>query len=190
VYMAFYTAKPDDMSEHIINRTVARVTGKWTHAEMLLPIKKASNGEQIFYGGSVAYDGQVYFHEKGYGKKKYKFFKIMLPAKRVTEMAKFMTAQKGKPFNKAGFYRAVIPGFRRSTDMSRWYCTELLTEAFKVGGVLEQGVKSSATSPTSLFGLLQSRLTAAGNPVSESRKTAIKAEFDDNRNYEVDIDSD
>lgn len=77
-------------------------------------------------------------------------------------MLQFARAQVGKPFSSMGMFRSMV--WPRATDMSSWYCAELVAACLKTGGLMSQDSNPGAATPHSLYKLYKAQGAIMANP--------------------------
>ena len=159
VTIAFYRGGGDGCNEPLLNQATLAITGKFCHCEVVFTDTRTGS-HNLSCG--VWQNQAVYLKPKSFGRTNWTFKTLNLPRADVRTMRAWCSKQVGKPFNKWGFWRALTP-FPRTTDETRWFCSELAVTAFQKIGYL-QNVLASTVTPSQVFTLV----TAMGSHVSAS----------------------
>ena len=70
--------------------------------------------------------------------------------------------QIGKPFSCSGMFWSVV--FPRHTDMTSFFCAELVAACLQVGGLMARDSRPGAATPQSLYKLYRNAGAATANP--------------------------
>ena len=92
----------------------------------------------------------------------YQYVQIGCSQKATAAMLQFARAQVGKPFSSMGMFRSMV--WPRATDMSSWYCAELVAACLKTGGLMSQDSNPGAATPHSLYKLYKAQGAIMANP--------------------------
>jgi hypothetical protein len=80
----------------------------------------------------------------------------------IAAMMQFARGQVGKPFSSMGMFRSMV--WPRATDMSSWYCAELVAACLKTGGLMSADSNPGAATPHSLYKLYKRQGAVMANP--------------------------
>ena len=110
--------------------------------------------ELVFDDGNACsvWNGEdVYLKKRQFRNEAYKFVTLKVTPRQEFVMHKFAQKQVGKPFNKSGFYRALLPWpLYRSTDEKQWFCSELVTACLQSANLLPH-VNPAKSTPEMLY---------------------------------------
>jgi hypothetical protein len=157
--LVFYKIGADEPSA--VNRLAAYLTGTAGMAHVELRFR---TGESL----SVFQDETVFLKKRGYSNAQYRAIAISVEPAAEQRMLNFAREQVGKGFNAWGLRRSPLPWplFRScdgSVDDGLWFCSELVTAALQVGGLLSDLVPERS-SPNMLYSIAQAGV--AGSRVS------------------------
>lgn len=105
----------------------------------------------------------------------YKFISFPVTNRQLAQVYRECDKIHGKPFNAAGLYRSVIPGFQRQTDGERFFCSEAVLYTLQNAGVLDawlpeeadflSRVNPGSVTPTILYNTLEPYGIELGNQI-------------------------
>ena len=138
--LSFYSLGED---EPFLNRLTSWFTqGNLIHVEL---------GFKDGCACSVWSGENVYLKNRQFRNQAYKFVTLKVTPQQAFAVRKFAQKQVGKPFNKSGFYRALLPWpFYRTTDEKQWFCSELIARCLQHANILEH-LNPARTSPELVY---------------------------------------
>lgn len=176
VVVCFLDSSSSAVQEHWLNSAAERLapptmtTGQSPkiHCEILFPDN--DQNYESGYSCSICYNGQVFMYPKRFSRDEWSFRVLRtVPAEVFNRMRSFCQGCVGDYFNHVGYILYGLTSgvvrlqgswtlmFRPMTR--RWFCSEIVIEALKIGGYLPQDL-SSVQHPETLYQLLQSQSSA------------------------------
>ena len=132
----------------------------YIHAELLfVPKNNSLRNQADVYGDacSIVYSGTVHMNKKRFSRKEWEFRSIDVTDQNFKAMKNFCNSHVGESFNHLGYFMywagmfAPKPMFYTYFGMSpRWYCSEIVIGALKIGGILDDTFPS-AEHPDRLY---------------------------------------
>ncbi len=132
----------------------------YIHAELLfVPKNNQLRNQSEVYGDacSIVYSGSVHMNKKRFSRKEWEFRSIEVTDQNFKAMKNFCNEHVGESFNHLGYFMywagmlAPKPMFYTYFGMyPRWYCSEIVIGALKIGGILDD-VFPSAEHPDRLY---------------------------------------
>lgn len=144
----------------------ARNGKPYIHAELLfVPKNNGLQNKTDVYGEacSIVYSGKVHLCKKRFSRKEWEFRSIECSEKQYKKMKDFCKDHVSDGFNHLGYFMywsgpfAPKPTFYTWFGMSpRWYCSEIVIAALKVGGILDDSFPT-AEHPDRLYHFIKER---------------------------------
>lgn len=155
-------------AEHLAPRTISSSGSAKIHCEILFP--ESDFDFHKGYSCSICFDGRVFMRRKEFSRDEWTFRILRtVPSDVFDRMRSFCKGCVGDYFNHLGFgmyglssgvIRINGSWTRRFHPMTRrWFCSEIVIEALKIGGYLPTDL-SSVQHPETLYQLLQSQSSA------------------------------
>ena len=175
VVVCFLDARSSAVQEHWLNGAAERLApptinncAPKIHCEILFPENPGSY--DTGYSCSICYNGEVFMKPKRFSRDEWTFRVLRrVPARVFDQMRSFCKSCCGDRFNHIGY---VLYGLTSGVvrlqgswtkmfkPMSRrWFCSEIVIEALKIGGYLPHHM-SSVQHPETLYQLLQPQSSA------------------------------
>ena len=177
VVVCFLDARSAAVQEHWLNQAAERLApptfnnqAPKIHCEILFPENDTTH--ERGYSCSIAYNGRVFFRRKSFSRQEWTFRVLRkIPAAMFDSMRAFCKSCVGDYFNHVGYmlYGASSGSIRLNGAWAginyypmgrRWFCSEIVIEALKMGNYLPADV-SSVQHPETLYQLLKEQ-SAAG----------------------------
>jgi len=173
LYVCFLENDEEIMESHWLNRMAAKLAPASTsqpkiHVELFFPSVDHSAEEDVVSGEacSIYYNKQVFLTRKNFSRKQWSFRTLNVSEKQYQQIHKFCKQHVGESFNHLSYFTypvscrgGVGPYWGQSFNMKpRWFCSEIVTEALKAGGVIDSSI-SPSMHPQDLFSLLEESST-------------------------------
>lgn len=181
--LCFVRSDSDILEASWLNRAAASLattedgSAPFIHAELLFCPPESQQGKDTVSGlaCSIVYSGSVHLESKRFSRKEW-FFRSMECSKgQYDTMLSFCKERQGDGFNHLGYFMFWSPIRPSPTSYTwlglspRWYCSEIVIAALKVGEVLDSSVCDSM-HPHELYKLLQgSTMADCGRNMNQVR---------------------
>lgn len=166
--LCFVRSDSDILEASWLNRAAASLattedgSAPFIHAELLFCPPEGQQGKDTVSGlaCSIVYSGSVHLESKRFSRKEW-FFRSMECSKgQYDTMLSYCKERQGDGFNHLGYFMFWSPLRPSPTSYTwlglspRWYCSEIVIAALKVGEVLDSSV-SDSMHPHELYKMLQ-----------------------------------
>ena len=185
IYVCFLSNDEEIMERHWLNAVAAKVAPKSDHdpkihVELFFANSESNQKSDVMHGQacSIYYGGSVFLTQKRFSRKQWCFRALSCTQQQYDNTYKFCKEHAGENFNYLSYFLQPTgwgPGPYSLTSFGfypRWFCSEIVIEALKHGGVLSGKVKTSM-HPQELFNILEDITT----PNSLRNYTEVSLKF-------------
>jgi hypothetical protein len=173
IYACFLRNDTDIMAAHILNKIASMVAPACEqgvepqiHVELFFPDEEGKENELVSgQACSIHYNGTVFLTRKRFSRKQWNFRSLDTTKEQYDAVLNYCTAAVGCHFNHVGYFLQPIVSIDHTWPESmgynkRYYCSEIVIEALKAGGVFPPDTKSQI-HPQSLYMMLKADTTSA-----------------------------
>ena len=177
IVLCFLDMNSPEIADHWLNRFAARLAPKTSnglpkiHVELLFKETNDTEGMAC----SIYYDKQVHYYKKRFSRLNWSFRSIYCSTQAYNKIKNYCRNAAGCKFNKIGYFLFWL-GIRLSGQYPckfgyrpRYFCSEIITQALKAGGVLNNE-QPSVIHPETLY-----RLVAPASTLTTIRNWDQKA---------------
>lgn len=173
LYICFLENDLEIMESHWLNRAAASLAPKAKdgrpkiHVELFFPSKNSSSSDEVVSGQacSIYYNNKVFLTHKNFSRKQWSFRALDVSQKQYDDIFSFCKQHVGEKFNHLTYFtypvncQQVTPYWPQRFNMKpRWFCSEIVVEALKAGGVLDKDMFASI-HPEELYCMLEESST-------------------------------
>ena len=170
IYVCFLENDDEIMERHWLNAAAAKFSpssesNPKIHVELFFPSEDKEMGDVVQGEAcSIHYGGSVFLKQKRFSRKQWCCRTLSCTQKQYDETLKFCKSHMGENFNYLSYFLQPTgwsPGPYTLTSMGfspRWFCSEIVVEALKQGGVLSKSLNASI-HPQALFTVLRDMTT-------------------------------
>ena len=133
--LAFLASDSELLESHILNKAAAWVSNAsnpMIHVEAVF-VNGDALGDVVGRSCSIHYGGKVFFEQKRFSRKQWRFRSVSLSEEQVSNAYKFCEAHVGEDFNKLGFFLQPLGKTRLSKNT--WFCSEIVAGALRAAGM-------------------------------------------------------
>jgi len=173
IYACFLRNSTDIMAAHILNKLASWIAPKCEegvepqiHVELFFPDEEGKENELVSgQACSIHYNGQVFLTRKRFSRKQWNFRSLDTTQEQYDAVLNYCKNAVGCHFNHVGYFLQPLLSVDHAWPTKlgynkRYYCSEIVVEALKAGGVFPQDMKSQI-HPQTLYSLLKDETTSA-----------------------------
>lgn len=134
--LAFLASDSELLESHILNKAAAWASGEsnpMIHVEAVF-VNRESAGDVVGRSCSIHYGGEVFFDQKRFSRRQWRFRSVDLSESRVKKAYAFCESHVGDGFNKLGFFMHPVIGNQRVSKRT-WFCSEIVAGALRAAGM-------------------------------------------------------
>jgi hypothetical protein len=173
IFACFLRNDNEIMAAHILNKLAAKMAPKAAegapqiHVELFFP-DEDGDSEDLVSGQacSIHYNGKVFLTRKQFSRTQWHFRSLDTTKEQYDAILNYCKEAVGRRFNHLGYFLQPFAHINHSWPQDwfgydkRYYCSELVVEALKAGGVLPITMRSQI-HPETLYALLRKETTSA-----------------------------
>ena len=173
IYACFLRNSTDIMAAHILNKLASWIAPKCEegvepqiHVELFFPDEEGKENELVSgQACSIHYNGQVFLTRKRFSRKQWNFRSLDTTQDQYDAVLNYCKAAVGCHFNHVGYFLQPLLSVDHAWPTKlgynkRYYCSEIVVEALKAGGVFPDDMKSQI-HPQTLYSMLKDETTSA-----------------------------
>jgi hypothetical protein len=174
LYACFLSCDTELMEKHILNTLAAKIApdsegeSPKIHVELFFPDTGDLDDEVVTGKAcSIHYNGKVFLTEKRFSRTQWQFRSMNLNDEQYEKIYAFCEGAVGSSFNHVGYFLQPVNKYLNITCnwpvniggyKPRYYCSEIVMEGLKAGGILDKTIRSSI-HPQEVFTLLEDATT-------------------------------
>ena len=173
IFACFLRNDNEIMAAHILNKLAAKIAPKTgnsepqIHVELFFPDEE-SNEQDLICGQacSIHYNGKVFLTRKRFSRSQWNFRSLDTTPEQYEAILSYCKEAVGCRFNHLGYFLQPVMKIDHSWAQDwfgfgkRYYCSEIVVEALKAGGVFPQSMRSQI-HPETLYSILKDETTSA-----------------------------
>ena len=149
--------------EHPLNLMAALLTrSRFSHVEMSIGEESGSHGEMCNVLRVFNDNVGVEVAQRTGRSPMFHYVQVGCSQASEVKMLRFAMQQRGKPFSSVAMARSIV--WPRKSDMSSYFCAELVAATLKVGCLLPTNYNPGAATPASLYTFFIKNGATTGNP--------------------------
>jgi len=175
IYACFLRNDTDIMAAHVLNKLASMVAPKCEegvepqiHVELFFPDSDEERKESESVSGqacSIHYNGTVFLNRKKFSRKQWNFRSLDTTEQQYRAVLDYCKGSVGRRFNHLGYFLQPILSIDHAWPLKfgydkRYYCSEIVIEALKAGGVFPEKMVSQV-HPQTLYTMLKKDTTSA-----------------------------
>lgn len=175
IYACFLRNDTDIMEAHILNKLASMIAPQCEegvepqiHVELFFPDVEEERKENELVSGqacSIHYNGSVFLTRKRFSRKQWNFRSLDTTEEQYNAVLDYCKQAVGCRFNHVGYFLQPLISIDHAWPLhfgykKRYYCSEIVIEALKAGGVFPQNMVSQI-HPQTLYAMLKSETTSA-----------------------------
>jgi len=171
IYACFLRNDTELMAAHILNKIASKIAPACEeepqiHVELFFPDTDGDNAELVNgQACSIHYNGQVFLTRKRFSRKQWHFRSLDTTPEQYEKVLNYCKQAVGCHFNHLGYFLQPILSIDHTWPLymgyrKRYYCSEIVIEALKSGGIFPATMKSQI-HPQTLYAMLKDETTSA-----------------------------
>lgn len=173
IYACFLRNDTEIMAAHILNKLASWIAPKCEegvepqiHVELFFPDEEGKENELVSgQACSIHYNGEVFLTRKRFSRKQWNFRSLDTTQEQYDAVLDYCKNAVGCHFNHVGYFLQPLLSINHDWPLKwgynkRYYCSEIVVEALKAGGVFPSTMKSQI-HPQTLYAMLKDETTSA-----------------------------
>lgn len=173
IYACFLRNDTEIMAAHVLNKVASMIAPECEegsepqiHVELFFPDDEGKDNELVSgQACSIHYNGEVFLTRKRFSRKQWNFRSLDTTQEQYDAVLQYCKDAVGCHFNHVGYFLQPFLSIDHAwpTKMGfkkRYYCSEIVVEALKAGGVFPSNMKSQI-HPQTLYAMLKDETTSA-----------------------------
>lgn len=175
IFACFLRNDNEIMAAHILNKLAASVAPKTQngeptpqiHVELFFPDEEGDSEELVSgQACSIHYNGKVFLTRKRFSRSQWNFRSLDTTKEQYNAILDYCKEAVGCRFNHVGYFLQPVVNINHSWPQdwfgfgNRYYCSEIVVEALKAGGVFPTSMRSQI-HPETLYSILKDETTGA-----------------------------